>query len=157
MSREQADLAVLAEDALDAAGPAIRAGSLRVETALIAAPTNGDLVLLDRMVANLVDNAVRHNQPGGWVQVATGMRGDAAYLAVTNGGPAIEPGLAPLLFEPFRRLCDPVAGRPGAGLGLSIVRSVAVAHHGDVIARARPAGGLDVSILLPGNGRTDKF
>ena len=115
VSREQADLAVLAEDALDAAGPAIRAGSLRVETALIAAPTNGDLVLLDRMVANLVDNAVRHNQPGGWVQVATGMRGDAAYLAVTNGGPAIEPGLAPLLFEPFRRLCDPVAGRPGPG------------------------------------------
>ena len=151
-SREQADLAVLAEDALDAAGPAIRAGSLRVETALTAAPTNGDLVLLDRMVANLVDNAVRHNQPGGWVQVATGTRGDAAYLAVANGGPAIEPGLAPLLFEPFRRLCDPVAGPAGAGLGLSIVRSVAVAHQGDVIARARPAGGLDVSILLPGHG-----
>lgn len=60
----------------------------------------------------------------------------AAYLAVTNGGPAIEPGLAALLYEPFRRLCDPVA----------------VAHHGDVIARARPAGGLDMSILLPGNG-----
>jgi signal transduction histidine kinase len=152
VSREPADLAVLAEDAMDAAGPAIRAGSLRVETALAAAPTNGDLVLLDRMVANLVDNAVRHNQPGGWIQVATGMRGDAAYLAVTNGGPAIEPDLAPLLFEPFRRLCDPAAGPPGAGLGLSIVRSVAVAHQGDVIARARPAGGLDVSVLLPGSG-----
>jgi signal transduction histidine kinase len=151
VSREQADLAVLAEDAVDAAGPAIRAGSLRVETALTAAPTHGDLVLLDRMVANLVDNAVRHNQPGGWVQVATGMRGDAAYLAVTNGGPKIEPGLAPLLFEPFRRLADP-AGPAGAGLGLSIVRSVATAHKGDVIARARPAGGLDVSVLLPGDG-----
>jgi signal transduction histidine kinase len=151
VSREGADLAVLAEDALDAAGPAIRAGSLRVETALTAAPTDGDLVLLDRMVANLVDNAVRHNQPGGWIQVATGMRGDAAYLAVTNGGPKIEPDLAPLLFEPFRRLCDPAAGPAGAGLGLSIVRSVAVAHQGDVIARARPAGGLDVSVLLPGN------
>jgi signal transduction histidine kinase len=152
VSREQADLAVLAEDAVDAAGPAIRAGSLRVETALIPASTNGDLVLLDRMVANLVDNAVRHNQPGGWIQVATGMRGDAAYLAVTNGGPQIESDLAPLLFEPFRRLCDPAAGPAGAGLGLSIVRSVAIAHQGDVIARARPAGGLDVSVLLPGNG-----
>ncbi len=152
VSREQADLAVLAEDAVDAAGPAIRAGSLRLETALTAAPTHGDLVLLDRMVANLVDNAVRHNQPGGWIQVATGLRGDAVYLAVTNGGPAIEPDLAALLFEPFRRLCDPAAGPAGAGLGLSIVRSVAVAHHGDVIARARPAGGLDVSVLLPGNG-----
>jgi len=152
VSREQADLAVLAEDAVDAAGPAIRAGSLRLETALTTAPTHGDLVLLDRMVANLVDNAVRHNQPGGWIQVATGMRGDAAYLAVTNGGPTIEPDQAPLLFEPFRRLCDPAAGPAGAGLGLSIVRSVAVAHQGDVIARARPAGGLDVSVLLPGNG-----
>ena len=152
VSREGADLAVLAEDAVDAAGPAIRAGSLRLETALTAAPTNGDLVLLDRMVANLVDNAVRHNQPGGWIQVATGMRGDAAYLAVTNGGPKIEPDLAPLLFEPFRQLYDPAAGPAGAGLGLSIVRSVAVAHLGDVIARARQAGGLDVSVLLPGNG-----
>ena len=151
VAREQADLAVLAEDAMDAAGPAIRAASLRVETALAAAPTHGDLVLLDRMVANLVDNAVRHNQPGGWIQVATGMRGDAAYLAVTNGGQKIDPALAPLLFEPFRRLGEP-AGPDGAGLGLSIVRSVAVAHHGDVIARARPAGGLDVSVLLPGSG-----
>jgi signal transduction histidine kinase len=101
-------------------------------------------------VANLVDNAVRHNQPGGWIQVATGMRGDAAYLAVTNGGPKIDPELAPLLFEPFRRLGDQSAGPSGAGLGLSIVRSVAAAHQGNVIARSRPAGGLDVSVLLPG-------
>jgi len=60
-----ADLAVLAEDALDAAGPAIRARSLRVEAALESAPTFGDVVLLDRLVANLVDNAVRHNHEGG--------------------------------------------------------------------------------------------
>jgi signal transduction histidine kinase len=149
--REQADLAVLAEDALDSAARAIRAGSLHVESSLRPAPICGDLVLLDRLVANLVDNAVRHNQPGGWVQVATGMRGDAAYLAVTNGGPKIDPELAPLLFEPFRRLGDQSAGPPGAGLGLSIVRSVAAAHQGNVIARSRPAGGLDVSVLLPGS------
>jgi signal transduction histidine kinase len=148
--REQADLAVLAEDALDGAARAIRAGSLRVESSLPPAPVCGDLVLLDRLVANLVDNAVRHNQPGGWIQVATGMRGDAAYLAVTNGGPKIDPELAPLLFEPFRRLGDQSAGPSGAGLGLSIVRSVAAAHQGNVIARSRPAGGLDVSVLLPG-------
>jgi signal transduction histidine kinase len=153
-SRDRADLAVLAEDALDATGPAIRARSLRVETALDAAPTSGDLVLLDRMVANLVDNAVRHNVTGGWIQVATGMRGDAAYLAVTNGGPKIEADQAPLLFEPFRRLGNADGGAPGTGLGLSIVRSVASAHHGDVIARSRPAGGLDVSVLLPGSQGT---
>ena len=149
-SREQADLAVLAEDALDSTARAIRAGSLRVESSLRSAPVGGDLVLLDRLVANLVDNAVRHNQPGGWIQVATGMRGDAACLTVTNGGPRIDPDLAPLLFEPFRRLADPSSGPSGAGLGLSIVRSVAAAHQGSVIARSLP-GGLDVSVLLPGS------
>jgi signal transduction histidine kinase len=148
-AREPADLAVLAEDALDSAARAIRDRSLRVETSLQPAPTCGDVVLLDRLVANLVDNAVRHNNPGGWIQVVTGMRGDAASLTVTNGGPKIDPELAPLLFEPFRRLGNEPTGSQGAGLGLSIVRSVAAAHHGTVLARSRPAGGLDVSVLLP--------
>ena len=147
---ELADLAVLAEDALDAAGPAIRAGSLGLETALQAAPACGDLVLLDRLVANLVDNAVRHNTPGGWIQVATGTRDGQAYLTVTNGGPAIGEDVAPLLFEPFRRLDGRAGSVPGTGLGLSIVRSVTTAHQGTVTARSRPAGGLDVSVFLPG-------
>ena len=112
-------------------------------------------MLLDRLVANLVDNAVRHNIPGGWIQVATGMRDGQAQLTVTNGGPVIGEDVAPLLFEPFRRLDgqqrgDRAGGVPGTGLGLSIVRSVATAHHGTVTARSRPAGGLDVSVLLPG-------
>jgi signal transduction histidine kinase len=150
LSREQADLAVLAEDALDAAAPAIRAGSLHVKTALLAAPTSGDLVLLERLVANLVDNAVRHNPPDGWIQVATGMRGDASYVTVANGGPQIPQDMAAQLFEPFRRLNGRTGSVPGAGLGLSIVRTVTTAHHGDVIARSRPEGGLEVSVLLPG-------
>jgi signal transduction histidine kinase len=147
---ELTDLSVLAEDALDAAGPAIRAGSLGLETALQPAPSCGDLVLLDRLVANLVDNAVRHNSPGGWIQVATGMRHGQAYLTVTNGGPVIGEDVAPLLFEPFRRLDGPAGSGPGTGLGLSIVRSVATAHHGLVTARSQPAGGLEVTVLLPG-------
>jgi signal transduction histidine kinase len=147
---EPADLAVLAEDALDAAAPAIRAGSLRLETSLQTAPTQGDLVLLDRLVANVVDNAVRHNAAGGWIQVATGTRNGQAFLTVTNGGPVIAEDMTPLLFEPFRRLCDPAGSVPGTGLGLSIVRSVATAHQGTVAARSRPAGGLDVTVLLPG-------
>ncbi len=149
VSWEETDLGVLAEDALDAAAPAIRAGSLGVETALQAAPTRGDTVLLDRLVANLVDNAVRHNPPGGWVQVATGMRGTSAFLAVSNGGAKIAEDLTPELFEPFRRLDGHAGPTQGAGLGLSIVRSVAIAHHGEVTARSRPAGGLEVSVLLP--------
>jgi signal transduction histidine kinase len=58
--------------------------------------------------------------------------------------------VAPLLFEPFRRLDGPAGSGPGTGLGLSIVRSVAIAHHGTVTARSRPAGGLEVAVLLPG-------
>jgi signal transduction histidine kinase len=151
LSREQADLSVLAEDALDATAPAIRAGSVRLETALQAAPASGDSVLLERLVANLVDNAVRHNPPGGWIHVATGMREDAAFLGVSNGGPHIPEEVAPQLFEPFRRLDGHAGSVPGAGLGLSIVRSVAIAHHGEVTARSLPAGGLEVSVVLPGD------
>jgi signal transduction histidine kinase len=150
LSREQADLGVLAEDALDAAAPAIRAGSVRLETALQPAPASGDSVLLERLVANLVDNAVRHNPPGGWIHVTTGMREDAAFLVVSNGGPHIPEEVAPQLFEPFRRLDGHAGSVPGAGLGLSIVRSVAIAHHGEVTARSLPAGGLEVSVVLPG-------
>jgi signal transduction histidine kinase len=149
-AQEPADLGVLAEDALDIAAAAIRAGSLRVETSLEAARTTGDSVLLDRLVANLVDNAVRHNAPGGWIQVATGMRGDGAFLVVSNGGPQIPAEVTPELFEPFRRLNGHADSVPGAGLGLSIVRSIVTAHHGEVSARSRPAGGLEISVLLPG-------
>ena len=103
-------------------------------------------------MANLVDNAVRHNTAGGWIQVATGTHDGQAYLTVTNGGAVIEEDVTPLLFEPFRRLDGPGASVPGTGLGLSIVRSVTTAHHGTVTASSRPAGGLDVSVLLPGVG-----
>jgi signal transduction histidine kinase len=149
LTREDTDLAVLAEDALDAAAPAIRARSLRLETALGHAPTSGDGVLLERMVANLVDNAVRHNPAGGWLQVATGVRGNAAYLDVANGGPVLPADLVPQLFEPFRRADGHDEAGDGAGLGLSIVRSVASAHAGSVVAAGRPAGGLELSVLLP--------
>jgi signal transduction histidine kinase len=86
--------------------------------------------------------------------VATGIRDGQAQLTVTNGGAAIGEDMAPLLFEPFRRLNghqvgDGAGSGPGTGLGLSIVRSVAIAHQGTVTARSRPAGGLDVSVVLP--------
>ncbi len=147
--REPLDVAVLAEDALDAAAPAIRARPVTVAAALRPGPALGDPVLVERLVTNLVDNAVRHNVPDGWVQVATGTRGGMAFIEVANGGALIPEELVPSLFEPFRRLSER-AGSPGrTGLGLSIVRSVAVAHHGQITARPRPAGGLEVSVLLP--------
>jgi len=107
-------------------------------------------VLLERLAANLVDNAVRHNvsrlDPGDdW------RAGRVAFLDVSSTGPVIPAGVADTLFEPFRRL-DPTPGGPGLGLGLAIVRSVATAHDGTVSAQGRPNGGLDVSVVLPGPG-----
>ena len=146
---EPLDVAVLAEDALDAAAPAIRARPVTVEAALRPGPAVGDPVLVERLVTNLVDNAVRHNVPDGWIQVATGTRWGMAFIEVANGGEPIPEEVVPSLFEPFRRLSERTGPPDGTGLGLSIVRSVALAHHGQVIARGRPAGGLEVSVLLP--------
>ena len=148
--RERLDVAVLAEDALDAAAPAIRAHPVTVQAALEPAPAIGDPVLVERLVTNLIDNAVRHNVPDGWVQVATGTREGMAFIDVANGGPLIPAELVPSLFEPFRRLSDRAGSPDGTGLGLSIVRSVAIAHRGQATARPLPAGGLEVSVWLPG-------
>ncbi len=147
--RERLDVAVLAEDALDAAAPAIRAHPVTVQAALQPAAALGDLVLVERLVTNLIDNAVRHNVPDGWVQVATGTRDGMAFIDVANGGPLIPAGLVPSLFEPFRRLSERSGSPDGSGLGLSIVRSVAIAHRGQATARQLPAGGLEVSVSLP--------
>jgi signal transduction histidine kinase len=145
------DLALLAEEAVaQAAGEAAAAG-VGVRTRLDSAPTNGDEALLGRLAGNLVENAIRHNEPGGSVDVVTGAAPDAGEvrLAVTNSGPVIDPAEVDGLFEPFRRLgADRITGR-GAGLGLSIVRSVTVAHGGRIAARPRPEGGLVVEIFLP--------
>jgi signal transduction histidine kinase len=153
--REPLDVAVLAEDALDVLAPAVRAHPVTVQAVLEPAPAVGDPVLVERLVTNLIDNAVRHNVPDGWVQVATGTRAGMAFIDVANGGPLIPPELVPSLFEPFRRLSDQAqsdrAGSPeGMGLGLSIVRSVALAHRGHAAARPLPAGGLEITVSLPG-------
>jgi signal transduction histidine kinase len=167
---EPLDVAALAEDVLDAAAPAIRARPVTVQAVLEPAPAEGDPVLVERLITNLIDNAVRHNDQGGWIQVATGTRNGMAFIDVANGGPLIPAEVVPSLFEPFQRLTDQTlpdqtlpdraladraladrAGSPdGTGLGLSIVRSVALAHRGHASARARPAGGLEVTVSLPG-------
>jgi signal transduction histidine kinase len=126
------------------------AAGLQVTSTLRPAPVAGDPALLGRMVANLVENAVRHNQPPGWLEVATGTSDGRAFVQVANGGQEIPPDQVESLFEPFRRLGGRVATSVrGAGLGLSIVRSVARAHGGDAHARALPGGGLEVTVRLP--------
>ena len=146
---ETVDLGIIAEDALDAATPVIKSRRLLVESDLAEANSAGDPVLIERMVANLVDNAARHNVPAGWIRVSTGVRGERVFVDVSNSGALVPDGLVADLFEPFRRLAERTADDEGLGLGLSIVRSVAVAHGGTITAVSRPDGGLDVSVLLP--------
>ncbi|HEX8008013.1 MAG TPA: ATP-binding protein [Trebonia sp.] len=149
--RSQLDVAVFAEDALYAAVPEIKSFALNVQSCLEPGVAVGDPVLVERLVTNLIDNAVRHNVPNGWMRVSTGNRDGMAFIAISNGGPVIrEPDVASL-FEPFRRLCPdrgPTTPK-GVGLGLSIVQSVVTAHRGQVTARPVPAGGLEVRVLLP--------
>ncbi|MFB6837199.1 sensor histidine kinase [Streptomyces sp. NPDC056361] len=120
------------------------------------APTTGDALLLERIVQNLVENGIRHNTgDGGWVRVTSRTLEDGrAEIEVGNTGPEVPPYELPTLFEPFRRLgTERLVTAKGAGLGLSIVRSVALAHGGDVTARPRPGGGLTVTVTLPPESR----
>jgi signal transduction histidine kinase len=152
---EPADLADAAAGALEQPRRSGDAAGLQLTTVLGPAPVAGDPALLERMVANLVENAVRHNQPDGWLEVATGSDGGWAVVRVANGGRAIPPDRVESLFEPFRRLDGRVASPArGAGLGLSIVRSVARAHGGQATARALPGGGLEVTVRLPARAET---
>jgi signal transduction histidine kinase len=109
----------------------------------------GSPALLSRMVDNVIDNAVGHNQDGGWIQVATGANG-FAWLVVETGGPVLDQRQVAQLAQPFRRLgADRTGSDRGAGLGLSIVAAIAAAHGGTLDLRARPGGGLRVGIGLP--------
>jgi signal transduction histidine kinase len=149
------DLADAAAQALEQARREGAAAGLRVVSGLRPALVEGDPALLERMVANLVENAVRHNQPGGWLEVTTGIGDGRAFVNVANGGGEIPTDQVESLFEPFRRLHGRVASSArGAGLGLSIVRSVARAHGGDAHATALAGGGLEVTVRLPARAET---
>nr|WP_205864333.1 HAMP domain-containing sensor histidine kinase [Planosporangium mesophilum] len=127
-------------------------GELTVRPALSPAPTHGDPVLLERLVQNLVENAVRHNVPSGWLTVSSRTDAGRAEVTVTNTGPVVAPYDVEAIFEPFRRLGgDRVGSERGSGLGLSIVRAVARAHGGEVTAVPRDGGGLVVTVRLPGH------
>jgi len=147
---ELVDLPTAVEDAIDSIAPAAAARQIQIGTALRDAQVTGDRILLERLVSNLIDNAVKHNVTGGWVRAATRTGTGTAELTVSNGGQPIPPGQVPGLFEPFRRLTGRTgSNQTGTGLGLSIVASVATAHRGHAQAHARPDGGLDVQITLP--------
>ena len=129
-----------------------------LETDLRSGIILGDAFLLERLIQNLVENGIQYNLPeNGWVCVRSDTRAGSVELIVENTGPIVPAYEFPNLFEPFRRLVASerlagVAGAPlvrGAGLGLSIVRSVAHTHGGDVEASPRECGGLIVRVRIP--------
>ncbi|MEU6740297.1 HAMP domain-containing sensor histidine kinase [Streptosporangium sandarakinum] len=143
--RQPFDLAEIAGQAVghrDGQGP-------RVESVLRRAPGRGDRALAERLVGNLLDNALRHNVPGGWVRVETAVRSGRPALRVSNSGPVIPADRLPVLMQPFQRLeAGRKAGGEGLGLGMSIVAAIVEAHRGTLEIRPLPAGGLDVSVVL---------
>jgi signal transduction histidine kinase len=145
--REPVDLAEVASDVLQSA---VGLDELRVDTLLDPAPTDGDRRLVERLVANLVDNAARHNVRGGVLQLRTSTANGHALLLVANSGPRIAASDLHRLFEPFQRLeADRTGGPDGLGLGLSIVSAIAAAHSAELDARPRPGGGLQIELAFP--------
>jgi signal transduction histidine kinase len=144
---ERADLADIGRSVL--ARPGLDLLGLHVETALHPAPLDGDPRLVERLVANLVDNAIGHNLAGGRVRIETDTVDGRAVLTVSNSGPIVPPGEIERLFQPFQRLDPRRVHGNGHGLGLSIVRAIAAAHGATIGAEPLPEGGLSFSAVFP--------
>nr|WP_244983955.1 ATP-binding protein [Actinomadura citrea] len=145
---ENVDLSGLTGDVLRAAEPEARRRDLVVAAEVRPVRVTGDPILVERLVANLVDNAMSYNVPGGRVDVATGTEGARSFLSVTNTGPPVPAEMVDRLLSPFQRL-DRTADDGHHGLGLSIVQSIAAVHSADLTVRARPDGGLAIRVLFP--------
>jgi len=148
LRQEPLELAAVARAGVEGLLAEARDCSVRLRLDLSRAPVSGDGRLLERVVANLVENGLRYNVPGGFVEVSTQRAPGEALLRVVNSGPRVEARAASRLLEPFQRLERGADGR-GAGLGLSIVRSVSDAHGGRLRITPRAEGGLVVEVSLP--------
>jgi hypothetical protein len=146
---EPVNLASLIPDVVDAVAAEAEAKGVKIEKEIEPAVTVGDPRLLERLVGNLVENAIRHNVPNGWLRVTTGQTAERVWLHVANGGSQIASSDVEALFEPFRRGGRLRTATRGAGLGLAIVRLIVDAHHGKLQAAAPPFGGLAIRIELP--------
>ncbi|MDT4951719.1 MAG: hypothetical protein QOJ37_4314 [Pseudonocardiales bacterium] len=146
---EPVDLAWLVPAALHAVAAEADEKGIRIETEVEPASTMGDPRLLERLIGNLVENAIRHNVPDGWLRITTGQTADKVWLHVANGGAVIPSGDVDRLFEPFRRGGRMRTAPRGAGLGLAIVRLIVDAHQGRLQAAAPPFGGLAIRVELP--------
>ena len=152
VEEDRVALQPLIADALRVRAEQIVAKRLAFETHLSPVEVAGSPTLLARMVENVIENAVRHTEPDGSIDVAlAGLDGMQARMTVDSSGPMLDPAAVAQLAQPFRRLHqDRIGSQDGHGLGLSIVAAVAAAHEGSLDLQARPQGGLHVQIVLPG-------
>jgi signal transduction histidine kinase len=149
---EPIDLSMLTNNVLHGARGEAERRTIEITAATDPAPTSGHSGLVERLIANLIDNAVRYNTRGGHVHVQTRTTDRRAVLLVSNTGPEIPLTEIERLFEPFRRLKTARSnGHDGYGLGLSIVQAIATAHHAQLTAQPRNEGGLDVQVRFPAN------
>ncbi|MGS0687041.1 HAMP domain-containing sensor histidine kinase [Nakamurella sp. GG22] len=146
---QSVNLAGLIGPALDAVHAELTERELTLTVQSGPAVVQGDPALLERLIGNLVENAVRHNIRAGWIRIRTATDGGAGVLEVASSGPVIEPAALTELFEPFRQGQRARVGHRGTGLGLSIVRAVVAAHDGTVGAVPLAGGGLQVTVRLP--------
>jgi signal transduction histidine kinase len=145
-SREELWLDEVVAEALES----IRPDGVRIEAVLGSAPTLGDPALVERLVGNLLDNALRYNfASGGWIRVWTGMRDGLPALRVANSGEVVRDDQAAALTEPFRRLNGNRIDGRGTGLGLSIVAAIAAAHGAKLDVSPGSEGGLEVEVRFP--------
>jgi signal transduction histidine kinase len=152
--REPLDLAALARRVLRAPRPEVRRSCLTFVTKLVPSSTIGDEILIEQLIANLIDNATHYNHAGGHVEVRTDTDTDHSRLSVANTGPIIAPHELEHLSEPFHRLHRQGLARSDGRhrLGLSIVRTIAAAHGAPISLRARTEGGLEVTVTFARGG-----
>lgn len=148
--RESFDLAAIAGQAVLARRQEAERQGISLDANIVEAPIAGDRNLVESLLANLLDNALRHNLEGGRVAITTGMQAGRAVLAIVNTGPLVPPEDVERLFEPFRKAgADRTRSNDGHGLGLAIVRAVTDAHGATVIAEPQSNGGLRVEVEFP--------
>jgi signal transduction histidine kinase len=146
-TREQIDLATVVEDVVETA----ELGDIRMHATLEPAVISGDPVLAERLVANLVDNAIRYNARDGDIWISSHTVEGSSRLVVANTGPIINPADADRIFDPFQRLGARIT-HDGFGLGLTIVASIAEVHGGTATAHPRSGGGLNITVTIPTAG-----
>ena len=147
--REYLDLADIIHQALNPREPEAAARGLAVSASITSTPVAGDARLLARLAANLIDNAIRHNKPGGQIGVQVTTSDGHAQLKITNSGQVIPAGQVPGLLQPFQTARQPDRPRGEPRMGLPIIAAIAKAHHARLTISPGRLGGLDIDVTFP--------